>query len=92
MTLAEILRGIKDTPASYLNAAKLIEKGAFEELRSINVAFLSTFTAEFVRPYLVAESAPRGILAKPQFGPFNQIEQQVFDPDSPLYRFRPLSS
>ena len=51
--------------------------------------FLATFTIDLLRPYLVVESAARGMQARPYFGPFNQLEQLVLDGASPLYSFNP---
>ena len=55
----------------------------------MNIAVLSTFTSEVLRPYVIVESAARGILARPYFGPFNQIDQSVLDDASPLYDSKP---
>lgn len=89
MTLGDILRDLKPTPAAYLSAARQIEATAFKELKPVNVAVLSTFTADLLRPYLVVEGAARGLLVSPYFAPFNQLEQQVLDSASPLYESKP---
>ena len=89
MTLGDILHGLKPTPASYLNAARRIEAETLEGLKPVNVAILSTFTSDLLRPYLVAESAARGMLVTPYFAPFNQLEQQVLDGSSSLYESKP---
>ena len=88
-TLESTLRGLKQTPASYLKAARLIGAGAFENVRHVNIAILSTFSSEFLRPYLVVESGARGMIAKPYLGGFNQLEQQTLDGASLLYEFNP---
>lgn len=89
MTLGDILRKLEPTPAGYLKAARQIESGTFEELKPVNIAFLSTFTSELLRPYLIVEGAARGLLARPYFAPFNQLEQQVLDEASSLYELEP---
>ena len=55
--LSEVLRELKPTPSAYLKGARRIEADGFEGLKPVNVAILSTFTAELLRPYLVVESA-----------------------------------
>jgi FkbH-like protein len=89
MSLSEILRDLRPTPSAYLDAARRIEREAFEELRPVTVAILSTFTAELLRPYLVVESAARGMLVRPYYAPFNQLEQQVLDDSSDFYESKP---
>lgn len=87
--LGDLLRDLKVTPAAYLSAARRIEAGTFKGLQPVKVAILSTFTSDILRPYLVVESAARGLLVTPYFAPFNQLEQQVFDGTSPIYQFGP---
>lgn len=89
MTLDDLLKSVRVTPSSYASSARAIEAGGFDQLRPVNVAVLSTFTAEPIHPYVVVESARRGLLARPSFGPLNQIEQEVFDASSRLYAFAP---
>lgn len=89
MKLGDILRKLEPTPASYLKVTRQIEAVSFKELKSVQLAFLSTFTSELLKPYIVVESAVRGILAVPYFAPFNQLEQQVLDRNSPLYKSEP---
>jgi len=89
MSLTELLGLSKLTPASYLEAARQIQAGALDGLKALRVALLATFTADPLQPYLVVESAVRGLLVKPYLAPFNQVEQQVFDRASGLYAFRP---
>ncbi len=89
MTVGEILRELRPTPSDYIRTARQIEASAARELKSLNVAILATFTSDLLQPYLVVESAARGILANSYFAPFNQLEQQALDSESPLYRFRP---
>lgn len=89
MFLEDILQNMRPTPAAYIKAARQIELGGFSELKPISVAFLSTFTSDPLRPYLIVESATRGMLINPFFAPFNQLELQVFDSNSSLYKFKP---
>jgi FkbH-like protein len=89
LTLGSILYNLKSNPAAYLKAARQIKAHTFEELRAVNIAFLSTFTSEILQPYLVVESAARGLLLNPYFAPFNQVAQQVLDEASFLYESEP---
>ena len=86
--LSDFFCDLKSTPSAYLNAARQIEAGDFR-LRPVNVAILSTSTVDLLRPYLIVEGARRGMLVRPFFAPFNQLEQQVLDSASLLYESRP---
>ena len=50
---------------------------------------LSSTTIDFLAPILRAQCFGAGIDAEIYIGPFNQIEQEIRDPDSGLARFRP---
>jgi FkbH-like protein len=88
-SLAEIFDRLKPTPASYLEAERLIHIAASEYLKPLRVAFLSTFTADVLKPYLTVESARCGLAVEQYFGPWNQLEQQILDKSSNLYDFKP---
>jgi len=77
---------MKNPVLCYLQASKQINPTG---LKSINVAFLSTYTMDLLSPYLVVEAASRGLYINPYFGPFNQLEQQVLDSESDLYKLQP---
>lgn len=89
MTFAELTRELAPTPAGYLKAARAIEAGGVEGLRPLRVAVLSTFTAQFLAPYLVVEGARRGLAIAPWFAPWGQLEQQALDAASELYAQEP---
>jgi FkbH-like protein len=89
MSLHQVLRDVRPTPASYLDAARKIDKEGVEGLRPLNVAILSTYTTEVLRPYLQVESAAKGLLVSLYFAPFNQLEQQVLDDNSDFYKSSP---
>jgi FkbH-like protein len=76
-------------PAAYREAARRIKADPPPGLKALRLAVLSTFTAEPLEPYLVVECAQRGLRVEPWFGPFNQLEQQALDPNSPLYAANP---
>jgi len=50
---------------------------------------LSSYSAEFLRPYILVESDRIDCLLKPWFGPFNQFEQMVLDDNGLLWRENP---
>ena len=89
MLLDEILREVDGSPSTYNRASRLIGEGEFSELMPVNVAVLSTFTFDLVSPFLVVESARRGMRVSPFIAPFNQLEQQALDQDSALYQSDP---
>lgn len=89
LTLPEILSGLTPTPAAYLRAMRQVEALPGWNPRRLKVAMVSTYTTELVRPYLVVECARRGLGATLHFAPYNQLEQQLLDPGSPLYQFAP---
>ena len=89
MNLRDILVDLTATPSSYLKAAREISTADLQELRQVNVALLSTFTCELLQPYIVVEAAAQGMITQPYFGPWNQLDQQVFDDASSLYESDP---
>ena len=89
MLLEDILREVDGSPSSYARASRIISEGEFGQLAPVNVAVLSTFTFDLVGPFLVVESARRGMRVNPFFAPFNQLEQQVLDKGSALYQSDP---
>jgi FkbH-like protein len=84
-----VLHPVKYTPAHYIKAQRSLLSDAPAGLRKLSVAVLSSFTAIPLEPYLVVESANRGLSVLPYFGPFNQMEQEVLNPTSGLHRSNP---
>lgn len=74
------------SPAEYLKRARELEKSA-HPARTLGV--LASFSAQFLEPYLIVESAETGVLVRPWFGPFNQFEQEIFEPESELWHHQP---
>lgn len=66
-----------------LKHAREIEQGW--ETPPGKLAVLASFTANFLEPFLVSQADQHGLALKPWFGPFNQFEQVVLDPSSPLF-------
>jgi predicted enzyme involved in methoxymalonyl-ACP biosynthesis len=67
----------------------MVEGGGVPDLHPVRIAVASSFTVTQLRPYLVVECARRGFLAKVYLAPFNQLEQELLDPNSGLYTFFP---
>lgn len=88
-TLVEIIADLAPTPASYLQAARRLDAAGVENMRPVRVAVLSTFTAEFLAPFLRVEGARCGLALAPWFAPWGQIEEQALDAASALYAQSP---
>ena len=76
-------------PKDYSRVANLIQRNAFEGLHRLNIAILSSYTSEIIKPFLTVELGKRGFLSEFYFGPFNQFEQEIFARRSGLYSFNP---
>jgi FkbH-like protein len=89
-SVAEILAAVDDKPASYLAAARrLAALPARPGLIPLRVFAVSSFTFDLVAPYLVVESARRGLDVQLSVGPYGQLEQQALDSGSALYASAP---
>ncbi len=67
------------TTGETIQEARRLEQAPPPSLRRVRVAIVSTFTAEFLRPYLIVAGAQRGLLVQPVFGPYGQLEQELFN-------------
>lgn len=80
-------------PRTLRNAARLLaqtrKRAEPPFRRRCRVGLLSSVTIDFLAPILQAQCFGAGIDAEIYIGPFNQIEQEIRDPDSGLARFRP---
>ena len=76
-------------PRDYSRVANLIQRGVFEGLDRLNIAILSSYTSEIIKPFLTVELGKRGFSSEFYFGPFNQFEQEIFVRRSRLYSFNP---
>ena len=85
MTVAELAASVNPSPASYLKAARSVASGEVAGLHPLRVSVLSTFTAQFLAPYLQVEGALRGFAIAPWFAPWGQIEEQALDDHSELH-------
>ena len=78
---------IINSPSDYARASREIEEN--DSLNKINIAFLSSYTSEVLNPYIVVELAKNGYKGSLYYAPFNQFEQEIYNPDSELYLFEP---
>ena len=85
MTVAELAASINPSPASYLKAARCVAAGDVPGLRPLRMGVLSTFTAQFLAPYLQVEGALRGLAVAPWFAPWGQLEEQALGEHSELH-------
>ena len=81
------------SPRTLRNAARLLAQARLQApppfRRECRIALLSSASIGFLAPILEAQCFGAGIGAEIYIGPFNQIEQEIRNPDSGLARFRP---
>lgn len=73
------------TRAEVLKLAAALKQSPPVGLRPVKLAVLATFTADMLQPYIIVETARRGMALSWWAGPYGQVEQQVVDPGSALY-------
>jgi FkbH-like protein len=78
---------LPETHAEYINLARQLEES--DEETSTNLAIISSFTADFLKPYIIVESFAIQNPIKPWFAPFGQFEQMILDSSSPLWNSKP---
>jgi FkbH-like protein len=77
-------------PADVLRLARAVKEA--EEIPGtsvLRVAILSTFSAQFLEPFLVVEGLRQGFRLSVYVGAFGQFEQELADPAGPLWSFTP---
>ncbi|WP_395747327.1 HAD-IIIC family phosphatase [Prosthecobacter sp.] len=77
------------TRAEYAQAAAGVLREKSPALRWLRLALLSSFTVDLMKPCLVVEAAQRGLGLEVWAGPYGQIDQQIMDARSELYREAP---
>ena len=75
--------------ADYHRLARQLGSQDAPRLQPLRTAFLGSYSAQFLKPFLVVEAARRGFAAELYFGAFNQFEQELVDTNGPLWRFAP---
>lgn len=86
------LNRLAQVDASYSTVSYLCKK--WQELprgqgRTVRIALLSSYTLDWLVPYLDMESRKAGLIPEFYLAPFNQYAQQILNPGSDLYEFRP---
>ncbi len=76
-----------ETPADYARISREITKSKYS--KNVNIAFLSSYTAEILKPYIRVELAKSSIFSSVYFAPYNNIEQEIIDNNSGLYASNP---
>lgn len=89
MTVSDITAQLTSSPASYLQTARALEAAQVPGLRPLRLAVLSTYSAQFLQPYLTVAGALRGFALTPWFGAFGQLEQEVLAASGGLYAPQP---
>jgi FkbH-like protein len=79
--------GTDRSPAEYHRLAREIE-GTLDD-RAVRLAVLSSFTAEFLRPFVLVEASDVGCPTRLWVAPFGQFEPLLLDDASPLWAERP---
>jgi FkbH-like protein len=75
------------TPAEFERLARRLRAQCQQPVTRLSV--LASFSAQFMSAYLVVASHRSGVPVEPWFGPFNQFEQLVLEPQSELWRTAP---
>jgi len=76
-----------ESPADYARVSREISQS--DDLKDISIAFLSSYTSEVLKPYIMVELAKRGLLSSIYFAPFNHFEQEIINHNSGLYASEP---
>ncbi len=77
-------------PADYLQLARDIRAAdGIPGLQDVRVAFLSSFSLQFIEPFLTVEAARHNLRITSFYAPFGQFEQVLADPEGRLYDFSP---
>ena len=74
-----------NSPLDYSILAEKIKKKYSKKFKKINIAILSTYTAETLKDYLIVELAKRSLNCELKFFPLNQFEQEILNKDSKIY-------
>ena len=79
------LDNLENDPLKYYKFSKKIDtinKG----LQKINIAFLANFTVELLEPFIKVELAKRNFKPNIYFAAYDQIEQEVYNKNSKIYK------
>ena len=70
------------SPSDYARISRDLSKN--DNLRNINIAFLSSYTMEVLNSYVRVELEKRGFFSSTYFAPYNNFEQEIIDNNSVL--------
>ena len=79
------LDNLEDDPLKYYKFSKKIDT-VNKGLKKINIVFLANFTVELLEPFIKVELAKRNFKPNIYFAPYDQIEQEVYNENSKIYR------
>ncbi len=57
--------------------------------KPLRIAILRSFTLELIEPFMITACARLALTPQLYFAPYNVIQQEVLDPNSPLHQFDP---
>jgi FkbH-like protein len=76
------------TAADYHRLSRSLPEDAQGRI-PFRLAFLGSYTASFLKPFIIVEAARRGYAAALYFGAFGQLEQEIVDAAGTLWSFAP---
>ena len=79
------LDNLENNPLKYYKFSKKIDT-VNKGLKKINIVFLANFTVELLEPFIKVELAKRKFKPNIYFAPYDQIEQEVYNENSKIYR------
>lgn len=87
--IAQLLAEAPETDGAYVRAMDLLAEADLTALPSFRLAILRSFTIDPVREVLTVRSFLEGVRLELFLGEFNQHQQEILDPASRLYQFKP---
>jgi FkbH-like protein len=73
----------------YITAARRLDEIVDETLPEVRIAILRNIVIEPIAPYLKVECSRFGLRLNLQLGNYDNLQQDVFQPTSPLFEFKP---
>jgi FkbH-like protein len=88
-TITQLLAEAPESDGAYVHAMDLLAEADLTALPSFRLAILRSFTIEPIRDVRTVRSFLEGVRLELFLGEFNQYQQELLDPASRLYRFKP---
>lgn len=87
----QILDWLESDPSStrYITAARRLDEIVGETLPEVRIAILRNIVIEPIAPYLKVLCSRFGLRLSLQLGNYDNLQQDVFQAESPLYEFKP---